>query len=244
MAEQIGPFQFRGKLGNLVGKQVNGKLIVTTPGGLTSKAIKDKSRKSNKRIHENQREYARATILANNIYRNLKGQTSLAHFRQYTQASLSGRLFKLRVMDTVSKRGDRKPTIGALSLLKGYRMSDPNLNPWSAEPTLEKISDTQIKATISKPETAFNFYNEHSEKLSVKIIVQHIDLEKRKVLDVKAFDQPVDYHSNQPVEWTADLFPENSLVSIATNFYLENNGFKLPLYEKKLCSCYIADFFI
>jgi hypothetical protein len=244
MAEQIGPFQFRGKLGNLVGKQVNGKNIVTTPGGLSSKQIKDKSRKSNKRIHENWNEFRMATRLANKIYQNLKGQTSIAHFHPDAQARLTGEILKFRVLDTTSARGERKPTVGALSLLKDYFLSDPKLNIWSDLPQIEKNDDDQIKITIRNPETAFNLYKEYSDNLKVKVIIQHIDLDNLVVLEVKSFDQTVDYHSTQAVEWTAQLFPDHNLVAIATHFYKENNGFVFPLYERKRCSCYIADFFI
>ncbi len=244
MAEQIGPFQFKGKLGNLVGKQINGKYIVSLPGGPTAAQLKDKSREGNKRIHENQAEFSSAFLFAKDIYLDIKNHTSPGHFHAHACAKLGGRLYMLRTMDTDSPRGQRKPNIAAVSLLKDFRLSDPNQNPWNAPPSFQRISETELNLEINNPSTALNFTKEGDEKFAVRVIVQHLDIENRKVLSSAATEQVLDLTSTAPVSWNVEIYPENTLVTIATNFFLENNGFQFPLFQKKRCSCFIANFFI
>ena len=244
MAESTGPLQFKGRLGNLIGRQVDGKNIISLPGGFTSEKLKDRSNEKLARVRENYDEYKYSSLMSLAIFRSLKSKTSKAHFHSKASGKLTGKLQILRVMDTESVRGERKPTVGALSLLKDHRLSDSKLNPWLSEPLIQKLDDLTLKVSIPDPSSCLNGNESNHKKMTVKLIVQEIDIPNQKVTNVKDFPQEINLESNQPVEWSATLFPQHSLVSVSTHFYIENNDFKLPLADKKLCSLYIADFFI
>jgi hypothetical protein len=244
MAEQIGPIPFKGRLGNIIGKTVNGKHILSLPGGFTSKGLKDPSKKNYKRVRENYNEFGFSSRMSLAVFRALVAKTSAAHFHSRASSKLTGKMHRYRVFDTQSPRGQRKPTQGALSLLKDHYLSDPNLNPWREQPQLIQSSNTSIEFRISKPSAALKIREEPFPKLRVKSIALQIDFDTLTVINTKETHIDLDLNSSTPIEWSMNLFSENTLIALATTFYLENNGFQYPLSDKSLASIYLANFYL
>ena len=217
MAIQKGDIKFTGKIGDLVGRQVNGQLILSKPGGFTSEGLEAGKDTNYKKVHELNIEWTCSTTLASSIYQLLKAALDDSHFSNRPHNFLTGHFQRTRIYDDAPS-GQRRPTIQSLHTLRNVSLNEEAKGIWHIRPTIEpgeKEGTLHFKNLLTDLKWPFE-----ADLLRLMAINMQIDLEELTVAKahIAYIDVPRE-DATDPVEWSFPTYPETSLCALAVKFY-------------------------
>ncbi|MCZ4410189.1 hypothetical protein O3Q51_15305 [Cryomorphaceae bacterium 1068] len=120
MAKQTGPYGFRGKIGDVVGRQINGQLVVGKPGGFTKETWKNNANNPDYAPRKEASEFASSSSMAKEVYRICDLDLSTSHRDPKAYKRLVAHFQKFRILDRSNPKGKKRPSIGAFHHLTGF----------------------------------------------------------------------------------------------------------------------------
>lgn len=242
MAKQHGINPFTGKLGDVVGRKLNGEFITSAPGGFTKEGLKQGKDGIYKKTFENATEFSRCSRLATAIYNSVDRKEFVSNIYSKTHTSLVGTLVNFLKYDTTHPKGKREPN--EISLLQ---LTDFPFNPPASQTIKHKIpitnsDETTLTVTLTHGSAQFK-WPDNAAAIQLFFHLIPINLATFSALPPAMYAE----------EWRKDEIPTNyqipiqtslcpSLLLIGARFMEEVNGKYYLFYTKQDSPLYIAHF--
>lgn len=242
MAILKGDIKFTGKIGGLVGRKVNNKFIISTPGGFSSERLERGRNKQFKKVFQNATEFGMSSRLATGIYNSLKSILGYTYFSDKTYNALMSRIHPLRVFDTQSQKGKRRPTIHTLNQLRNFCFNSRAVSTWKIQPRLVQNPNETPNMSLNNALKDIK-WPINADKIRLSAIHMQIDIPNITVTATNAeyieIDRP---DANQPIEWALETIPSNTLTALAVEFYQVINNHSYQLLNRDFKPLHITNF--
>jgi hypothetical protein len=240
MAIQTSPYTFKGKLGNLIGRVVDGKTVLQRPGGFSSAALKKGKKKKYARVFENASEFAKSTNLAKALYYIPDADMMKSHFGKRAFQQLVGTIHNLRKLDTQNPRGQRTPTSATLQNLVNYSFNPPAAATFRVSPQLHPQTDQSLSLTLPNPLEFLKWPNQAGGFECIAFSVQ-IDPSFQSVIQkVRQTKNILLSQAEEDFSMQLQTFPSHTLILIAGRFLNATNDQLYPLRDSTYSPFYIA----
>lgn len=149
MAKQHGITPFTGKLGEVVGRKLNGIFIFSTPGGFTPESLKAGKDTIYKEVFKNANEFAKASSMASAIYDTIDRKEFVANIHGKACKTLVGILRVSAKYDRIHSKGKRIPNETAIMQLVGFSLNPPADNTILRKLKIEEVDATTLTITLN-----------------------------------------------------------------------------------------------
>ncbi len=150
MAKQRGINPFTGKVGEVVGRKLNGEYIISAPGGFTSEKLQAGKKDQFKAVFENASEFRRASMMASAIYKTIDKDEFSANLHGKAYNYLVGQLQNFLKYDKVHPKGKRKPNETAIMQSVGYQFNPPAQSTLKDNLQITETDQTNLTITIPR----------------------------------------------------------------------------------------------
>lgn len=242
MAKQHGINPFTGKIGDVVGRKLNGEFITSAPGGFTKEGLKEGKDGKYKKTFQNASEFSRCSTLATAIYNSVDRREFVSNIYSKTHTSLVGTLVNFLKYDTTNPRGKRAPNEISLLQLTDFQFNPPARETIKHKIQIHETDETNLTITLTHGSAQFK-WPETAAAIQLFFHLIPIDLDSFHALspalyveELRKDEIPTDYQIQVPTPAAP------SLLLIGARFMEEVNGKYYLLYTKGECPLYIARF--
>ncbi|NEN24489.1 hypothetical protein G3O08_13350 [Cryomorpha ignava] len=144
MAKQHGINPFTGKLGEVVGRKLNGVFITSLPGGFTSEGLKNGKDDKYIEVFNNSTQFGKASLMATAIYNTINRKEFKANIKGTAHEKMVGKLRIFAKYDKENPKGKRKPTETAMMQLVDYQFNPPAMNTIREKPHIAETDPTTL----------------------------------------------------------------------------------------------------
>jgi hypothetical protein len=240
MGIQTGSITFKGKLGNVVGRMVNGTPVIQTPGGFTSEKLKRGRTKKYVRVFENATEFGLSTNLAKAIHLIPDASLHRSHRGVHAFQKLVGKIHSLRTLDTDNPRGRRRPTADTLKYLVGHEFNPSSTPTLKVNYSILTINSESIEVNIFNPINNLR-WPAAADGVELISFSAQPDETLQKVTNLSRQSQPFQLDTTEnDLTMIAPLFPERTLIILALRFYQVLNERIYPLADSSYSPMQIA----
>jgi hypothetical protein len=176
MARQEGTNRFIGKLGDVVGRKVNGKYIVSKPGGFTSKRLQEEKETTYLATSQNWAEFGKCSDASKAIIKTIDEEYT-SNKSTYAFQRLTGALFRKAHADTAVPRGKRRPTPQILEELVGYSLNREAASIRDIVYNITDLDRTHIAVHMPRLSARVQWPNE-ADGVELFFFGIHLDLKK------------------------------------------------------------------
>src|SRR5690554_3397929 len=155
MAKQHGINPFTGKLGDVVGRKLNGEYIISAPGGFTKEKLEEGKHDQFKAVFDNASEFGRSSLMASAIYQTIDKVEFSASLDPQAFNNLVSKLQTFLKYDREHPKGKRKPNETAIMQLVGYQFNPPAQNTLKYNLVITETNKTHITITIPRGANQF-----------------------------------------------------------------------------------------
>ena len=238
MAKQHGITPFTGKLGEVVGRKLNGIFIFSRPGGFTPESLEAGKDNIYKEVFNNANEFGRASLMATAIYGTIDRKEFAANINGKAHETLVGILRTSAKYDRTHPKGKRKPNETAIMQLVGYSLNPPADNTIPRKLKIEETDETTLTITLNHGVDQFQWH-EAAHAIQLFFYTTQIDFQNQTAPNPAFHYQEMhldDIEVNHQIQ--IPTLPGNCLLFIGArfleevngNYYLLNNKTHSPLY--------------
>jgi len=242
MAKQKGINPFTGKLGEVVGRKLNGEFIFQRPGGFTSEALQAGKETNYKKTFENANEFKKSTLMASAIYGIIDRIEFKANIHRKAHPLMVGALRRFCKYDKINPKGKRQPNETALMQLVDYSFNPSAKNTLKEKLQITEDDETNLTVTLNKGARQFT-WPKKAAAVQLFFYTARINFKKQKARKA-AFH----YHELLKEEITANYQiriptpPGNCLLLIGARFLEEVNNDFYVLYEKTRSPLFVGHY--
>ena len=232
MAKQHGINPFTGKLGEVVGRKLNGEFITQRPGGFTSEALKAGKETNYKKTYENANEFSLCSRMASAIYGTVDRIEFKANIHGDAYKKMAGDLRRFCKYDKINPKGKRRPNETALMQLVNYSFNPSAKNTLKEKPQIAEDDETNLTVTLNKGARQFA-WPKNAAAIQLFFYTARINFKKQKVRKAAFHYQELlkeEIAANHQIRIPTP--PGNCLLLIGARFLEEVNNDFYVLYEK------------
>lgn len=233
MAKQAGAYGFRGKMGDVVGRRINGQLVVGRPGGFTKETWQKNAKNPDFAPRKEATEFAVSSSMAREVYQICDLDIATSHRDPKAYKRLVAHFQKFKILDRTNAKGNKRPTPGAFHHLTRFKFNTQSSLFDFIMPSYESEGRDLIyrfpgfKNCISWPHQANTV-----EFIGYSVEVDFTNLTCINRLCTylnKTFDE-----LSSPFEFTIPGQPKNTLFLAAIRFYQTQADYPYPLSDRTI----------
>jgi hypothetical protein len=241
MAKQAGTYGFRGKLGEVVGRRINGQLVVGKPGGFTKETWKKNAQNPDFAPRKEAGEFAASSSMAKAVYRICDADMATSHCDPRAYKRLVSHFQNFRILDRSNPKGKKRPGPGAF-----HHLVDFNLNMKSRlfdlilpspdfrdNDLVFDISDIHLPKSLPEEVNALEFIG-FSAEVDFKSLTC---INRVSTYLLKSFDE-----LSAPFEFIIPGQTQNALFLAAIRCYIVHADYPYPLSDRALSPMKIVAF--
>jgi hypothetical protein len=218
MGIQTGSITFKGKLGNVVGRMVNGTPVIQTLGGFTSENLRKGRKKQYARVFENANEFAYSTNLAKAIHYIPDASIHKTHHGNHAFQKLISKIHQLRTLDAQNPRGQRRPTTDTLKYLVSHQFNPPAARTIRTKLTYMETDPENLSISLTDPLNNL-LWPDSASGVELIAYTAQLDPDLQRVTQQERRSQVLlIQEAHQDLALTAPLLPSRSLLIVAIRF--------------------------